>query len=175
MASAPSITHHLSGDRIYPDRSNQSVGTKVIEILSTHTYIYTFVCISTKARTHTYMKSLWGTNMAYQRNRFLRKVLYTVGSERAKININILGARYFAMLQSIFIPPQFSSVHFSRWVVSDSLRPHESQHARPPCPTPTPRVHSDLWPSSQWCHPAILSSVVPFSSAFNQDYERQIF
>ena len=49
-------------------------------------------------------------------------------------------------------------------VVSDSLRPHESQHARPPCPLPTPRVHSDSRPSSQWCHPAISSSVVHFSS-----------
>ena len=57
-----------------------------------------------------------------------------------------------------------SSVQFSRSVVSDSLRPHESQHARPPCPSPTPGVHSDPRPSSQWCHPAISSSVVPFSS-----------
>ena len=48
--------------------------------------------------------------------------------------------------------------------MSDSLRPHESQHARPPCPSPTPRVHSDSRPSSQWCHPAISFSVVPFSS-----------
>ena len=58
----------------------------------------------------------------------------------------------------------FSSVQFSRSVVSDSLRPHESQHARPPCPSPTPGVHSDSCPSSQWCYPAISSSVVPFSS-----------
>ena len=58
----------------------------------------------------------------------------------------------------------FSSVQFSRSVVSDSLRPHESQHARPPCPSPTPWVHPDSRPSSQWCHPAISSSVVPFSS-----------
>ena len=58
---------------------------------------------------------------------------------------------------------QFSSVQFSRLVVSDSLLPHESQHARPPCPSPTPRVHSDSRQSSQWCHPAISSSVVPFS------------
>ena len=58
----------------------------------------------------------------------------------------------------------FSSVQFSRSVVSDSLWPHESQHARPPCPSPTPGVHSDSHPSSQWCHPAISSSVVPFSS-----------
>ena len=55
------------------------------------------------------------------------------------------------------------SVQFSR-SVSNSLRPHESQHARPPCPSPTPRVHSDSHPSSQWCHPTTLSSVVSFSS-----------
>ena len=59
---------------------------------------------------------------------------------------------------------QFSSVQFSRSVVSDSLWPHESQHARPPCSSPSPRVHSDSRPSSQWCHPAISSSVIPFSS-----------
>ena len=59
---------------------------------------------------------------------------------------------------------QIRSDHISRSVVSDSLRPHESQHARPPCPSPTPRVHSDSRPSSRWCHPAIASSVVPFSS-----------
>ena len=56
------------------------------------------------------------------------------------------------------------STQFSSSVVSDSLRPCELQHARPPCPSPTPRVHSDSHPSSQWCHPAISSSVVPFSS-----------
>ena len=55
-------------------------------------------------------------------------------------------------------------IQFSRSVVSDSLRPHESQHTRPPCPSPTPRVHSNSCPLSQWCHPAISSSVVPFSS-----------
>ena len=48
--------------------------------------------------------------------------------------------------------------------MSDSLRPHELQHARPPCPSPTPGVHSNSCPSSQWCHPAISSSVIPFSS-----------
>ena len=57
-----------------------------------------------------------------------------------------------------------SSVQFSHSVVSDSLQPHESQYARPPCPSPTPRVHSNSCPSSQWCHPAISSSVVSFSS-----------
>ena len=57
-----------------------------------------------------------------------------------------------------------SSVQFSRSLVSDFLRPHESQNARPPCPSPTPRVHPNSCPSSQWCHPAISSSVVPFFS-----------
>ena len=56
------------------------------------------------------------------------------------------------------------SPQFSRSVVSDSLWPHESQHTRPPCPSPTPGVHSDSRPLSQWCHPAISSYVVPFSS-----------
>ena len=68
-------------------------------------------------------------------------------------------------LQTIFsISVQFSSVHFSRSVVSNSLRPHESHHARLPCPSPTPGVHADSRPSSQWCNPAISYSVVPFSS-----------
>ena len=60
--------------------------------------------------------------------------------------------------------PSMDSVQFSLSVVSDSLQPHESQHARPPCPSPTPGVHSDSHPSSPWCHPAISSSVIPFSS-----------
>ena len=58
----------------------------------------------------------------------------------------------------------FTSVQFSHSVVSDSLRPHEPQHARPPCSSPSPRVHSDSRPSSLWCHPAISSSVTPFSA-----------
>ena len=57
-----------------------------------------------------------------------------------------------------------SSVQFNSSVVSDSLWPHESQHARPPCPSPTPGDYSNSCPSSRWCHPAISSSVIPFSS-----------
>ena len=69
----------------------------------------------------------------------------------------------------LFVTPrtvsvQFSSIQFSRSVVSDSLQPHESQHTRPPCPSSTPGVHSNSRPSSLWCNPAISSSVVPFSS-----------
>ena len=66
--------------------------------------------------------------------------------------------------KKFFYVYQFSSVQFSRSVVSDSLWPHELQHTRPPCSSPTPGVHSDSRPSSRWCHPAISSSVVPFSS-----------
>ena len=61
-------------------------------------------------------------------------------------------------------PRWHSSVQFSCSVASDSLRPHESQHAGPPCPSPTPGVHPDSRPLSQWWHPAISPSVVPFSS-----------
>ena len=59
---------------------------------------------------------------------------------------------------------QIRSDQMSRSVMSNFLRPHESKHTRPPCPSPTPRDHSDSRPSSRWCHPAISSSVVPFSS-----------
>ena len=60
--------------------------------------------------------------------------------------------------------PSSNPIQFSHSVMSDSLGPYESQHARPPCPSPTPRVHSNSPPLSRWCHPAISSSVVPFSS-----------
>ena len=56
------------------------------------------------------------------------------------------------------------SVQFSHSVMSNSLRPHEPQHTRPPCPSPTPRVHPNPCPLTWWCHPTISSSVVPFSS-----------
>ena len=68
----------------------------------------------------------------------------------------------FVFLIVFFFPVQFSQFSYS--VMSNSLWPHELQHTRPPCPSPTPGVHSDSRPSSQWCHPAISSSVVPFSS-----------
>ena len=71
---------------------------------------------------------------------------------------NILSRSCMIYLQELL------SVQFNCSVMSDSLRPHELQNARPPCPSPTPRVHSDSHPSSRWCHPAISSSVIPFSS-----------
>ena len=75
----------------------------------------------------------------------------------------------------LFICENRRSVQFSRSVVSDSLRPHESQHARPPCPSPTPGVHPHSCPSSQWCHPAISSSVIPFSSCHNPSQHQGLF
>ena len=80
-----------------------------------------------------------------------REPLFTVGE-----NVN-----WLQLLCKTF--SKFSSVQFSYSVVSDSLRPHESQHARPPCPSPTSGVHWDSRPSSQWCRPATSSSVAPFS------------
>ena len=70
---------------------------------------------------------------------------------------------YFTLYNGPKIHPPHS-VQFNHLVVSDSLWPHGLEHARPPCPSPTPRVYPNSCPSSQWCHPTISSSVVPFSS-----------
>ena len=70
----------------------------------------------------------------------------------------------FFCLSALIRTLGFSSVQFSHSVVSDSLWPHESQHTRPPCPSPSPGVHSNSRSSSWWCHSAISSSVIPFSS-----------
>ena len=77
---------------------------------------------------------------------------------------NIFINFWIKILHKFYYIHWFSSVQFSRSVVSDTLWPHELQHTRPPCPSPTPRVHSDSRPLSQWCHPAISPSVIPFSS-----------
>ena len=71
---------------------------------------------------------------------------------------------FFLVFQFHAFSVQFSSVQFSYSVMSNSLRPHEPQHARPPCPSPTPRAYPNPCPSSRWCHPTISSSVIPFSS-----------
>ena len=80
------------------------------------------------------------------------------------INCSLPGFSIHGILQARISSVQFISVHFSRSVVSDSLQPHESQHARPPCPSPTPGVHPNPCLLSWWCHPTISSSVIPFSS-----------
>ena len=70
----------------------------------------------------------------------------------------------FLTWKSCILPPNFSSVQFSRSVVSNCLQPHELQNARPPCSSPTPRVYPNLCPLSPWCRPTISSSVIPFFS-----------
>ena len=77
---------------------------------------------------------------------------------------DIFAKRRVCLISVSIIMGFFISVQFSHSVVSDSLWPHESQHARPPCPSPNPRVHPDSYASSWWCHLAISSSIVPFSS-----------
>ena len=76
----------------------------------------------------------------------------------------IFQARVLEWVDGREVIKDHSVSQFSHSVVSDSLRPHELQHARPPCPSPTPGVRSNSCPPSWWCHPAISSSVVPFSS-----------
>ena len=72
-------------------------------------------------------------------------------------------------------PYYISTVQFSHSVVSDSLRPHEPQHTRPPCPSPTPRVYPDSCPLSRWCHPTISSLSFPSPPAFNLSQHQGLF
>ena len=85
------------------------------------------------------------------------------------------GALHLCSIYFSFYTSMFSSVQFSHSVISDSLRPHEPQHARPPCPSPIPGVHSDSRPSSQWYHPAISSSAIPFSSCLQSFPNIKVF
>ena len=94
----------------------------------------------------------------------LSSLLSTSQLELPFQNVNPMMLKVFQFSSDQFSSVQFSSVQFSHSVVSDSPRPHELQHARPPCSSSsTPRVHSNSHPSNWWCHPAISSSVVPFS------------
>ena len=86
--------------------------------------------------------------------------------------LKLQNTSFYHLQQFTWAPPhyllQFSSVQFSCSVVSDSLWPHGLQHARPPCPSPTPEACSNSCPLSQWCHPTISSSVVPYSWQLKQ-------
>ena len=92
-------------------------------------------------------------------------VLWFMGSQRVRDNwATELNWTELCSILLLVVVSFFISVQFSCSVVSDSLRPHEPQHIRPPCPSATPGVHPNPCPLSHWCHPTISSSVVPFSS-----------
>ena len=80
------------------------------------------------------------------------------------LSSSVISLILFFFLKLFILYWAISSVQFSRSVMSNSLPPHGLQHARPPCPSSTPRACSNSCPSNRWCHPAISSSVVPFSS-----------
>ena len=90
--------------------------------------------------------------------------------------ISCTGRQSLYPLTHLGSPGTYCSVQFSRLVVSDSLRPHESQHTRPPCPSPTPRVHSNSSPSSRWCpshlilcRPLLLPPILPSIRVFSNE------
>ena len=98
------------------------------------------------------------TNISYFHSIFLDLFLWFSPSFKCSTLL------FFCLSLRLSCTVESHSVQLSRSVVSDSLRAHESQHARPPCPSPSSGVHSDSRSSSWWCHPAISSLVVPFSS-----------
>ena len=115
------------------------------------TFNWTYIV---RALSYSYMETL--RNLELERE----EILYIIQPRISQTSV-------VEMLSLWFLPyfcTTFISAQFSLSVMSDSLQPHESQHARPPCPSPTPRVYSNSCPSSRWCHPAISSSVIPFSS-----------
>ena len=81
----------------------------------------------------------------------------------------------FLVIKEFSILFSINSVQFSHSVLSDSLQPHESQHTRPPCPSPMPGVYPNSCLLSQWCHPTISSSVVPFSSCLQSFHHQGLF
>ena len=92
----------------------------------------------------------------------------------ARLSMHIYNVTHISC-ENCWVKHTFSSVQLSRSVVADSLRPHGPQHARPPCPSPTPGVCSNSCLLSWWCHPTISSSVVPFPPAFNLSQHPGLF
>ena len=93
-----------------------------------------------------------------------QRALFSTTSEKLNISRKFLTLSKKLTVGFYLTGHQFSSVHFSRSVVSNSLQPHGLQHARPPYPSPFPRARSNPCPMSRWCLPTISSSVIPFSS-----------
>ena len=94
----------------------------------------------------------------------LAAFLFSLGASSVLCLWLLIARLWYILALGSLSSSYFSSVQFSHSVMSNSLRLHEPQHARPPCPSPTPRVHPNPRPSSRWCHPTISSSVVTFSS-----------
>ena len=116
------------------------------------------------SRNHFLFGIIWFPN-----NNYLKKPMHTsVDFDGSKVmweNSDPIKMSHAMFANSIIgVVLIYVTVQFSCSVMSDSLRPHELQHTRPPCPSPSPGVHSDSQPLSWWCHPAISSSVVPISS-----------
>ena len=111
---------------------------------------------------NTTTQNLWDTVKAVLRGRFIAIQAYLKKQEKSQINNLTLHLKQLEKEE--MKNPRVSSVQFIRSVVSNSLRLHEPQYSRHPCPSPTPRVHPNPCPLYQWCHPTISSSVVPFSS-----------
>ena len=101
-------------------------------------------------------------SLEFSRQEYQVDIPFSRGSSqpRGRIQVSCIAGRFFSYWT---VKSRFSLVQFSCSVMSDSLRPHEPQHARPPCPSPTPGVHPNPCPSSRPCYPTISSSVVPFS------------
>ena len=104
---------------------------------------------------------------------YWNQVDYILCNQRWRYSIQSAKARHMTVTQ--IMNSLLPSVQFSCSVVSDSLGPHELQHARPPCPSPTPKVHSNSRPSSWWCHPAISSSLSPSPPAPNPSQHQSLF
>jgi len=140
----------FSNDMIFYIENPNDSTRKLLELINDYSKVAGY-----KINTHkssAFLYSIYG-----EREREIKETIpFTIAMKRIKY----LGIYLPKETKDLYI----RSDQISHSVVSDSLRPHESQHTRPPCQSPTPRVHSDSHPSSQWCHPAISSSVIPVSS-----------
>ena len=141
--------------RNYADFLN--VGTFHFTVLKSHVWYYNKFHLIAPWYFKTFLTQSWGNTFS--------KILICLKAQILSLATNTLKGQFSLKRQfNLFIFKNLSSIQFSCSVVSNPLWPHESQHARPPCPSQTPGVYSNTCPSSQWCHPAISSSVVPFSS-----------
>jgi len=138
----------------------------------THTHTHTYFCFTYYSKAFVWITKLWKILKEMGIPEHLTWILRNMyaGQEATVRTWHGTTDRFQigkGVWQGCVLSPCLFNVHavqFSCSFVSDSLRPHGPQHARPPCPSPTPGIYSSLYPLSQWCHPTISSSVIPFSS-----------